>query len=315
MRRIDTSEHGLARIGVTVPRRELGRLLRDLRLGAGLTMVHVAQLIGKGTTTVQRMETAATVTVDPADVEKFCQICGADDTTTEALKVLARQPNSEVWVHKYGELIPRDFDFYSGLESTADGLTSYQDQIPKILQAPEYARTLVKLAHRNESDHEIARRVERRMRRKLLITRKYNPIRYRLVLDESAARRAVGNARVMFQQCAHLADMSTRPNISVRILPDSAGMPLGVRTGPFSLLDFETQAPGEHSVVHIAIYRRAIYLHAEADLREYRASFLALEGAALSPEESRKLLRQTARTYRETPNIIPAQPNTPQRTP
>ena len=44
----------------------------------------------------------------------------------------------------------------------------------------------------------------------------------------------------MAGQLKHLADVSTRPNVDVHILPFAAGLPLGEPIGPFVILDFGT---------------------------------------------------------------------------
>ncbi|RDI63884.1 helix-turn-helix domain-containing protein [Nocardia pseudobrasiliensis] len=286
--------------GPAIPRRQLGRLLRDLRAGAGLTIAQIARLIERGTTTVQRMEAGTTARVDLDAIEAFCRVCGADGTTTEALKGLAQQGNSKSWYHKYGDLIPANFDVYLGLEAEAEMLTSFQERIPGLLQAADYARTLFRHGYPNESPMDIERRVEMRIRRQLLLTRRDRPVRLDLILEETAIRRVIGSRRIMRAQCRHLADMSTRPNITIRILPYSAGIPLGELTGPLIIMDFPKGPIGEPiepALVYVEGYRGAIYYGEDDDVRAYRSAHQALARVALSPEASRALLRQVAREY------------------
>ena len=75
-----------------------------------------------------------------------------------------------------------------------------------------------------------------------------------MVLGESAIRREVGGRRVMAAQLKRLADMSTMPNISLRVLPFSAGLPLGQPFGQFVILNFGEAAKsnsGEPPVVYL----------------------------------------------------------------
>ncbi|WP_280268543.1 helix-turn-helix domain-containing protein [Nocardia wallacei] len=287
--------------GSTVPRRQLGRYLRDLRQQAGMTIVEIARLIERGASTVQRLETGAADRIRLWDVEAICRVVGADPTITEALKGLAQQGNTKSWYHQYGDLIPANFDVYMGLESSATALTSYQELVPGLLQKPDYARTLCRLAHPGESDGEIARRVEMRIRRQILITRRTRPATIDVILDESALHRVVGGRRIMAAQLRHLADMSTRANVSIQILPHTAGIPLGDLTGPFIILDFSTGTdnPVEPSVVYVEGYRGAMYFEEQRDVRAYRATYEALRSVALTAEASRNLLRKTAREYAE----------------
>lgn len=294
------TENSSTTSGSTVPRRQLGRYLRDLRQQAGMTIAEVARLVQRGASSVQRLEAGTNERIRLCDVEEICRVVGADETTTEALKGLAQQGNTKSWYHQYGDLIPASFDVYMGLESAAASLTSYLELVPGILQTPEYARALYRTGHPDESDSEIARRVELRIRRQILIKRKTSPARINAVLDETVLRRMVGDRRIMAAQLRHLADLSTKENITIRILPYSAGVPLGELTGPFIILDFATGQDGiplEPSVVYVESYRGAMYYEEEVDVRAYRTAHEALGRVALTTQASRDLLRKMAREY------------------
>ncbi|BCK52479.1 helix-turn-helix domain-containing protein [Nocardia wallacei] len=294
------TENSSTASGSTVPRRQLGRYLRDLRQQAGMTIAEVARLIRRGASSVQRLETGSNERIRLDDVEAICRVIGADETTTEALIGLAQQGNTKSWYHQYGDLIPASFDVYMGLESAAASMTSYLELVPGILQTPEYARALYRAGHPDESDNEIARRVELRIRRQILIKRKTSPVRINAILDETILRRRIGDRRIMSAQLRHLADLSTRENITIRILPHSAGVPLGELTGPFIILDSATEDDGvplEPSVVYVESYRGALYYEEEVDVRAYRAAHEALGRVALTAQASRDLLRKTAREY------------------
>ncbi|WP_227997002.1 helix-turn-helix domain-containing protein [Nocardia australiensis] len=289
----------MSNTGSTIPRRQLGRHLRDLRQQAGMTIVDVAVLIERGATTVQRLETGAADRVRLRDIEAICRVVDADDTIVEALKGLAQQGNTKSWWHQYGDLIPASFDVYMGLESAAVRLTSFVELVPGLLQTSEYARTLIRAVHPDESDHEIARRVAMRMHRQILITRKTRPVAVDVVLDESVLNRAVGSRRVMATQLRHLADLGTRPNVEVRVLPFSAGVPLGDLTGPFIILDFGEKdgIPVEPPVVYLESYTGAMYFEEEDPVGRYREEHTVVERVALEAQASRDLLRRKAREY------------------
>ncbi|MEV0110744.1 helix-turn-helix transcriptional regulator [Nocardia sp. NPDC050799] len=290
----------MADIGSTLPRRQVGRYLRDLRQGAGLTIAELARRIERGATTVQRLETGAADRIRLWDIEAICRVCGADETTIDALKGLAQQGNSKSWWHQYGDLIPLKFDVYMGLEAGARKLTSFQELVPGLLQTPEYARTLTRLAHPAEPDSEIARRVELRGRRQIMLTKKNDPVLFDVVLDESVLHRVIGSRRIMEAQLRHLADIGTRANIGIRILPFGTGVPLGDLTGPFTILDFDgsmSAAPIEPPVVYAEGYTGAMYFDDLALIERYRGAHLGLGRVALGEQESRQLLREKAREF------------------
>lgn len=124
-----------------------------------------------------------------------------------------------------------------GLEAAAEDLRIYRpDMISGLFQTPDYARALDALYFPEDTVLELERRVRVRRERQHRIMRKVSPLSVDLVVDEGVLRRVVGDPHVMAKQLRHIADMPA--NVRVRILPNSAGFPLGIATGPFTLLDF-----------------------------------------------------------------------------
>lgn len=105
----------------------------------------------------------------------------------------------------------------------------------------------------------------------------------------------------MSSQLLQLADASTWPNVEVRILPFSQGLPAGVLPGGFVILDFGRDGKGrpvEPAVGYIEnVLTANIYLEKRPDVDRYRAVSAALRDAALSVTESRALLRKVAKEY------------------
>lgn len=290
----------MADIGSTLPRRQVGRYLRELRQGAGLTIAELARRIERGATTVQRLETGTAERIRLWDIDAICRVCGADETTSGALKGLAQQGNTKSWWHQYGDLIPLNFDVYMGLEAAARKLTSFQELVPGLLQTPDYARTLTRLAHPSEPDSEIARRVELRGRRQIMLTKKNDPVPFDVILDESVLHRVIGSRRTMEVQLRHLADIGTRENIDVRILPFGVGIPLGDLTGPFMILDFADLAGGdslEPPVVYAEGYTGDMYFEDTDVVQQFRNAHADLRRVTLTPQDSRQLLREKAREF------------------
>ncbi|MGV9740804.1 DUF5753 domain-containing protein [Nocardia farcinica] len=137
------------------------------------------------------------------------------------------------------------------------------------------------------------------MKRQMIIKRKTEPVEFAVVLHESALRRAVGTRRMMVNQLRHLADESTRPNITVRVLPFAAGIPMGLLPGTFVILDFGQDGKGrrrEPSVVYLeSVLTGKIYLEREHDVDRYRSVWAAFHNASLNAAESRVLIRKIAK--------------------
>jgi DNA-binding XRE family transcriptional regulator len=216
-----------------LPRRQLGRLLRGYRDEFGMTLAQAARLVEVGTTTLNRLEKGQADKVRVRIVAHLCEIYERSALETAAAKHLAEQAAVKSWHAEYNELLPSNFDNYVGLEAAARQLVSYQELVPGLLQTEDYARTMMQNYVPDETDAGIDRHVELRMKRQSLIKRKTEPVTLDVVLHESALRRVVGSPRIMTNQLRSLADASTWPNVTLRILPFSAGMPMGLLPGPF----------------------------------------------------------------------------------
>ncbi|MGW0178493.1 helix-turn-helix domain-containing protein [Nocardia sp. NPDC003345] len=215
-------------VGGTLPRRQLGRYLKEAREGSGMTLEQAASLMEWNKSTLSRLERGLTERVRVRDVLALCESYGLDDDRAAVVKGLAEQAPAKSWWHAYGHLIPSWFNLYVGLEAGAKELAVYQPLlIPGILQTADYTRSIDRRYFAEDSDEELERRVQVRARRQHILTRTRQPTTASFVLHESVLRTVVGGRRVMATQLRHLADIGTLPNVEVQILPFDAGVPLG----------------------------------------------------------------------------------------
>jgi transcriptional regulator with XRE-family HTH domain len=284
--------------GSTVPRRQLGRYLRDLRNSQRLTVRTAAQKLEWSEAKIWRIETGQT-SLRSLDVEAMCRIYGATPELTEALMGLAKETKARGWWHAYGDVIPEGFDVYIGLEEAASSFSWYESElIPGLLQTESYAHTLIKADNPGVDDEEIDRRVGLRMARQALLTRVTASPQLQVVLNEAAIRRPVGGTEVMAEQLARLAEASNLPNVSLRIMPFSVGLHHGIMSGPFVILRFplngdrkETEPP----TVYVDGFTGALYLDKASEIERYAQAFTDIWGAALDEVPSRDLIQQAMR--------------------
>ncbi|MBF6356701.1 helix-turn-helix domain-containing protein [Nocardia higoensis] len=288
----------------TIARRQLGRYLRDWRTQAGLTIADAARLMEWGATTLQRLEKGQADRLRTVDIQELCRIYGIPDEAREALAGLAKQRPGNAWWHAFGELIPASFDVYAGIEATARELFSYQSElVPAPMQTPDYARALLRHISAEVDEEEIERRVHTRMQRQAALTRKVAPVHADVVVHEAVLRRMVGGPKVMAGQLRHLADLSTRSTIGVRVLPFAAGMPLGEPTGPFTVLCFDGEGRGKRAdppIVHVPGFTGDLYLERGVDVQRFLAAHECLRRCALDVQAGRRLLRELAKDYTST---------------
>lgn len=288
--------------GSTVPRRQLGRYLRQLRTDARMTVKAAAEALEWSEAKIWRIETGNTG-LRSLDVETICRVYGAPDHMRLALMGLARETKSKGWWHAYGDVIPEGFDLYIGLEEAAVSLEQYSPElIPGLLQTPDYYRALLKRNRPGLQPDEIERKVALRKQRQVLITRVTSPPTLRLVLNEAVIRRPVGGTEVMADQLNRLAELSELPNVYVRVAPFDRGAHPGFDTGPFIILGFHTSGDGhdhEPPTVYVQGYTGALYLDKAHEVAQYSGAFKNIWEDALSEADSTDLFRQTAREMHE----------------
>ncbi|MEV2218887.1 helix-turn-helix transcriptional regulator [Nocardia vinacea] len=286
----------------TLPRRQLGRALREARKGAGFTLEQAAREMEIGKTSVIRVEKGHNDKIKLRDVEGYGRIYGLDEQRIEELKSLAQETATKSWWQGFRHLMRSGVSTYLGLESAASQLTLYQSMIvPGLFQLVEYARAIERPFLPDDTPEDIERRVEARLRRAAILTRQHNPIAADFILHECVLHTVIGSREIMAAQLRHIADMSTRPNITVRILPFAAGFPGQVTPVlPYIILDFPTDSRSfgtEPPVVYTEHTLGTMFLEDEADVERCREIHDDLRPGTLDEQASRDLLRQVARRY------------------
>jgi transcriptional regulator with XRE-family HTH domain len=284
--------------GSTVPRRQLGRYLRDLRNSQRLTVRAAAEKLEWSEAKIWRIETGQTG-LRSLDVEAMCRIYGATPDLTEALMGLAKETKARGWWHAYGDVIPEGFDVYIGLEEAAESISWYESElVPGLLQTESYARVVIAADNPGVDDEEISRRVHVRIERQALVTRVTNAPELRVVLNEAILRRPVGGAEVMSGQLRRLLDASELPNVALRIMPFSAGLHPGIMSGPFEILRFPLNGDGRASeppTVYADGFTGALYLDKAKEIQRYDAAFADIWPASLNEKASKDLLKRTSK--------------------
>jgi uncharacterized protein DUF5753 len=177
---------------------------------------------------------------------------------------------------------------YLRLEQEASYIRTFQVQfVPGLLQSEDYARRVILAGHGAESAFEVDRRVRLRMNRKKMLVEPGAP-QFWAVIDEAALRRPFGGAQVMRDQLEHILEMSELPNVTVQVLPFSAGSHAAAG-GPFTLLRFaEADLP---DVVYLEQLNSAVYVDKRSDVEDYLGVIEQVSVQAMPPAESRTAIR------------------------
>lgn len=284
--------------GSTIPKRQLGRYLCDLRNRVGMTVAAAAAELEWSPVKIWRIEIGRNA-MRGHDVELMCGVYGADDEMTRALVALAKETKKEGWWHAYSDVYPPGFDIYIGLEGAASDLAAYEsDFVHGLFQTEDYARQLIGSIHKDEA--EVERRVHVRMARQMVLTRRTKAPRVEVLLDEAITRRPIGGPEVMAGQLWHLAEIGEMPNVSIRVVPFDMGLHPGVVAGQFTVLTFP-EGRGKRDTEVPTVYQEGLtgvlYLDKPHEVAQYTEVFAEIREVALSEPASQALLGAAAKGF------------------
>ncbi|WP_330253695.1 helix-turn-helix domain-containing protein [Nocardia sp. NBC_00565] len=283
----------------TLPRRQLGRFLRDRRDANGFTVAAAAKLVDLSASALQRIEAGQTQKVRKQDVRALCELYDVGPDDTDAAVGLAAMARTQSWYHAYGGLYSSAYNMYVGLEAGAQQQITYHEHVPGLLQTTDYARAIIGAYPGFSSRDDIDLRVEHRLRRQAIVTRKTNPVELEVLLHESALHRVVGSRRIMAAQLRHLAEISKLPNVTLRIHPYDAGLAWGMPYGMFTLLSFETSTKGEPVEPPVVFMEggptQDVYLEKPEEVRLYSELAGAIRSTSLDERQTRELIRRVTK--------------------
>jgi transcriptional regulator with XRE-family HTH domain len=276
----------------TVRRRQLIAELKRLREASGLTQEEVAERLDWHATKVFRIETGRTGP-HPNDVRVMLDVYGLTDREQrEALVQLAKDARQHGWWYSYRDVLASRYEMYIGLESEASTIRNFQlAVIPGLIQTPDYARALVRGGRFELDDDAVDRLVEVRLTRQQLLTKPDRP-QFWVILDEAAIRRTIGGAEVIRAQLDYLNEIAGHSKTTVQVVPYGAGAHPGT-TGSFVVLGFP--APADPDVVYLETIGGNLYVDKPEEVQLYAAAFDQLRAVALSPDDTRAMLRAVSR--------------------
>lgn len=267
----------------------LGAELRRMRERAGLLPTEAAALLGTDRTTISNTESGR-FGVSGMRVRTWAAAYACPDAAyVDALVDMAEERIKGWWEDYRGELSVSALDL-AELEHHATGFRSVQIMhMPGLLQTEDYARAVYAQALPVPTPAGLRRRLSHRLRRRDVLDRPDPPMCVFLI-HEAALRMRYGGRKVAAGQLDHLLKESERDNVTVRVIPFSAGgFPnSGSSThyvyGPVAQLDtVQTDTPSGSG-----------FVDAEARLLTFRAVLDRTEGRSLDPQSSRDFIKEVA---------------------
>ena len=145
----------------------------------------------------------------------------------------------------------------------------------------------------NPKPEEVQPRVDIRLKRQELLDQADPPTLF-FVLDEGSICRLMGDANIREGQIARLIDLARKPNVTVEIVPFSAGLHPGMSEN-FTVLEFLD--PADSDILYFESARE--FLSSAGDEEEivnYRVLFESLRNVSLGPAASLGYLAEMAKS-------------------
>jgi len=162
--------------------------------------------------------------------------------------------------------------------------------VPGLLQTRAYASAIIRGGEPSLPDDEVEQRIELRMARQEILSRKSTPPTVWCVLDESVLYRRAKDPAVLAEQLERLIKLGELPNVHIQVLPfDAFGLHAGI-SGTFTLLTFGPELVGDPGVAHAETRIRSFYYEDAAHIMRYRDTWSRVQVQALSPEDSLAVL-------------------------
>jgi len=211
----------------------------------------------------------------------------------QELMGMVRAGSERNWHEISGAPMPRILRDLTRFENEATTIYNFEPLLlPGLVQAAEYARTLIRLAAPGRTEEEIENMVAVRMNRQRVLDRA-DPPQLRLIIEEMALRRTMGDPAMMIGQLQHLLAASARQHISIQVLPFDAESAVAMH-GPLIIVE----CPDQPTICYEDSRSASTILEDEEFVGRATLAWKRLSAAARSADDSRRLISELASQLR-----------------
>ena len=273
--------------GATVAKRRLSYRLAVLRKRSGHTANHVCDMLNWGRGKVGRFEANQWRRPEMSDVRDLLRLYGVDGAEADEIEELAMQARVRPWWRDYPEIFDNEFP---GFENDAVSISAFMPlTLPGLLQTTAYIEALMRTAARPPVWQR--RALESRQRRQEILDRPHGTApRLVAVITEAALRYRWGTIEDRREQIEHLAEVSRRPSVELRIQRFEDGPPQGT----FSSINIFGLPAGDPTLVYLETDYSIEEVSRTAEVNTYIRAFGRVRDAALEPSDTTFYLRQLA---------------------
>jgi transcriptional regulator with XRE-family HTH domain len=273
-----------------VSRRRLRTELRRARDEAGLTQEHVARAMDWSLSKLIRIENG-TNSISTNDLKILVQHYGiTDEKRIAELVSLSKASRERSWWSSHPG-IAKPLAELIEYESAAHVSRHYEDLVfPGLLQTTDYMRASTRQLAPDLTADRIDAVVEVRVKRQAELFKRAEAPRLYFVLDEAVIRRVVGGTDVMRGQLQQLIEASDMPNVTVEVVPFTAGLVPGLQTA-FVIHEFLDDADDELLYLENP-HGDLVIQNNQDEILSYRKEFERLREASLGPQGTIDFLRE-----------------------
>lgn len=197
----------------------LGAALRQVREKKGMLLRELSAVIQRDIGSISRWETGER-TPQPEQVAQILSTLGVNGERYDEIMTLAYRTNESQWVAITLPEQRQQMVAYLAWEQDAERMVHVGPLlVPGLLQTEEYVRAIMMAA--GVPAGEIELRVSARVRRREVITKQHDPARLLALVGQAALNRGIGGRQTMLGQLRFLLEMTTRPNVELRVFPDN----------------------------------------------------------------------------------------------
>lgn len=277
----------------TRAKRRLGAFLLDLRTAARKTTLDVALHLKTSDSTVSRYESGHVLPVWSTVLNLINLYGGSAEDLTQASR-LWEDARDEAPPVRMPASTPKSFRRLVNAEREATAIHAYGPIVwPALLQRPPYASALIEagLSFHGHADRGASDAVNVRMNRQKLLERA--DLEYHVIVDEAVIRRVVGGPEIAHQQIEHVMNLMERPNVTVGVVPFSAGA-YGLSNGPYVIVDHPGATADEPGSVYLEYPAGGAWVENGVDVKRFTTMFQETS-AALDPSTTVDLLHSQLR--------------------
>ncbi|WP_257787612.1 helix-turn-helix domain-containing protein [Actinoalloteichus sp. GBA129-24] len=273
----------------TIRHRRLCARLHRMRNDTGIEIEQVMAEMGWSRSTARRKENGTT-SLSVTEVRALCALYRATAEQEAVLVGIAARLGEPDWWQPYAAGATGAFRDFLELESDASEVRNFEiDVVPGLLQTEGYVRALVESWIPRVPEATAHARISLRLaRRQRLLT---GPSTLWAIMDEAALRPRIVTGRAWQEQTAALLEFADHPNITLQVLPFSAG-PHPAIGSPFAWLGLPAPDPG---VVLLDNVAGSVAVEDAAEVQRFRNAFDHLRAMALAPSDTRSFLSTALR--------------------